>query len=126
MSDTGRRVAGWVSGGASGFARGLYAGARWPDHRVGEVQRRTVRSLVVSQALGGLGMSIGIAVRQRLGDRAPAQVGDHLLVGPAAGIAPAEGVLHPRPELRVPHGAERTSAHPHDTSCRWCSTSCRW
>ena len=47
MTDTGRRVAGWVSGGAFGFARGLYAGARWPDHRVREVQRRTVRSLVV-------------------------------------------------------------------------------
>ena len=53
-----------MSGGAFGFARGLYAGARWPDHRVGEVQRRTVRSLVVSQALGGLGMSIGIAVAE--------------------------------------------------------------
>jgi MFS family permease len=68
MSDTGRRVAGWVSGGAFGFARGLYAGARWPDHRVGEVQRRTVRSLVVSQALGGLGMSIGIAVAALLAE----------------------------------------------------------
>jgi MFS family permease len=68
MSDTGRRVAGWLGGGASGFARGLYGGVRWPDHRVREVQRRTVRTLVVSQALGGLGMSIGIAVAALLAE----------------------------------------------------------
>ena len=65
---TGRRMAGWVGGGALGLARGMYGGVRWPDHRVAEVQRRTVRTLVVSQALGGLGMSIGIAVAALLAE----------------------------------------------------------
>jgi MFS family permease len=62
------RVAGWVGSGALGLARGLYGGVRWPDHRVAEVQRRTVRTLVLSQALGGLGMSIGIAVAALLAE----------------------------------------------------------
>ncbi len=65
---TGRRVAGWVGANALGLARGMYAGVRWPDHRVDEVQRRTVATLVVSQALGGLGMSIGIAVAALLAE----------------------------------------------------------
>lgn len=35
---------------------------RWPDHRVAAVQRRTLGTLVVTQSLGGLGITIGIAV----------------------------------------------------------------
>ena len=65
----GRRMAGWVGGGAVGIARDLYADVRWPDHRVQQVQRRTVRTLVASQALGGLGMSIGIAVSALLAEQ---------------------------------------------------------
>jgi MFS family permease len=57
VSDAGRRVAGR-----------LWAGIRWPDHRVRTVQRRTVRTLVVSQAFGGLGISIGIAVAALLAE----------------------------------------------------------
>ena len=72
-SRAGRRVAGWVGAGvatgATGLARGVYAGVRWPDHRIDELQRRTVRRLVVSQALGGLGMSIGIAVTALLAEQ---------------------------------------------------------
>jgi len=72
MSDTGRRLAGWVGAraaeGAFGLARGLHGGMRWPDHKVAEVQRRTIRTLVASQALGGLGMSIGIAVAALLAE----------------------------------------------------------
>jgi MFS family permease len=58
----GRRVAGWVGAGASGFARGVAGGVRWPDHRVAQVQRRTLWTLVAAQGLGGLGITIGIAV----------------------------------------------------------------
>ena len=58
----GRRVAGWVGGGLEGVARGVAGGVRWPDHKVAEVQRRTLSSLVVAQSLGGLGLTIGIAV----------------------------------------------------------------
>ena len=68
VARAGRRVAGWVGGGAVGLARGVYGGVRWPDHRVQQVQRRTLRTLVVSQALGGLGMSIGIAVAALLAE----------------------------------------------------------
>jgi MFS family permease len=57
VSDAARRVAGRV-----------WAGVRWPDHRVRQVQRRTVRTLVVSQAFGGLGISIGIAVSALLAE----------------------------------------------------------
>lgn len=66
---SGRRISGWVGGAAVGLARGVYGGVRWPDHRVREVQSRTVRTLVVSQALGGLGMSIGIAVAALLAEQ---------------------------------------------------------
>jgi hypothetical protein len=62
VTDTGRRVGGWLGETAAGLARGVHAGIRWPDHRVQQVQRGTLRTLVLSQALGGLGMSIGIAV----------------------------------------------------------------
>ena len=65
----GRRAAGWVGGGAAGLARGVYGGVRWPDHRVREVQRRTVRTLVLSQAFGGVAMGIGIAVSALLAER---------------------------------------------------------
>jgi MFS family permease len=41
----------------------------WPEDRVRQVQRRTVRTLVLSQALGGLGMSIGIAVAALLAEQ---------------------------------------------------------
>lgn len=58
----GRRFAGWVGAGATGVARGVVGGVRWPDERLQEVQRRTIGVLVVAQALGGLGITIGIAV----------------------------------------------------------------
>ena len=64
----GRRVAGWVGGGASGFARGVVGGVRWPDHKVQQVQRRTIWTLVVAQSLGGLGITIGIAVAALLAE----------------------------------------------------------
>jgi MFS family permease len=68
VARAGRRVAGWLGGGTVGLARGVYGGVRWPDHRVQRVQGRTVRVLVASQALGGLGMSIGIAVAALLAE----------------------------------------------------------
>ena len=58
----GRRVAGWVGESAAGFARGVGGGVRWPDHRIEQVQRRTLWTLVAAQGLGGLGITIGIAV----------------------------------------------------------------
>ena len=58
----GRRLVGWLGGGAADLARGLAGGARWPDHRIRAVQRRTLWTLVAAQALGGLGTTIGIAV----------------------------------------------------------------
>lgn len=74
-SRAGRRIAGWrMAGrtveGADGLARGpaggvvggVAGGVRWPDHRVAQVQRRTIWTLVVAQGLGGLGITIGIAV----------------------------------------------------------------
>jgi MFS family permease len=72
LARAGRRVGGWVGvplrSQARSLTRGMYGGMRWPDHRVRQVQRRTVRTLVVSQALGGLGMSIGIAVAALLAE----------------------------------------------------------
>jgi hypothetical protein len=64
-----RGIAGWLGGGSVGLARGVYGGVRWPDSRLQEVQGHTVRVLVVSQALGGLGMSIGIAVAALLAEQ---------------------------------------------------------
>jgi MFS family permease len=62
----GRRLAGWVGAGArdvaSGLARGVAGGVRWPDHEIRRVQRRTLGTLVVAQSLGGIGITIGIAV----------------------------------------------------------------
>jgi MFS family permease len=57
VSGLGRRLAGWV-----------VAGVRWPEHRLREVQRRTLGTLVASQALGGLGTSIGVAVAALLAE----------------------------------------------------------
>jgi MFS family permease len=68
VARAGRRVSGWLTGGATGLARGVYGGVRWPEHRLQQVQRRTIRTLVVSQALGGLGLSIGIAVSALLAE----------------------------------------------------------
>ena len=64
----GRRVGGWAGGGASGFARGVMGGVRWPEHKVQQVQRRTIWTLVVAQAFGGLGITIGIAVAALLAE----------------------------------------------------------
>jgi MFS family permease len=61
-SRAGRRVAGWVGGGAADFAHGVAGGVRWPDHKLQQVQRRTIGTLVAAQSLGGLGITIGIAV----------------------------------------------------------------
>jgi MFS family permease len=58
----GRRIAGWVGGGAAGVARGVAGGMRWPDHDVEKVQKRTLGTLVATQSLGGVGITIGIAV----------------------------------------------------------------
>ena len=73
LPDAGRRAAGWVGAGlgagAAGLARGVYGGMRWPDHRLRQVQRRTMRTLVVSQALGGLGTTLGIAVAALLAEQ---------------------------------------------------------
>jgi len=65
----GRRIAGWVGGGAQGVARGVVGGIRWPDHRIQQVQRRTLGALVAAQALGGLGLTIGIAVAAVLAEQ---------------------------------------------------------
>jgi len=64
----GRRVAGWVGAGAAGFGHGVVGGIRWPDHRVEQVQKRTIWTLVVAQSLGGLGITIGIAVAALLAE----------------------------------------------------------
>jgi len=65
----GRRIAGWVGAGAAGLGRGVVGGARWPDHRIAQVQRRTLGVLVAAQALGGLGLTIGIAVAAVLAEQ---------------------------------------------------------
>src|SRR3954467_135265 len=86
LTPAGRRGARRVGGGVAGLAHGVHGGVRWPDHRVREVQRHTVRVLVVSQALGGLGMSIGIAVAALLAEQVS---GSEKL----AGLAPTMQVL---------------------------------
>jgi MFS family permease len=45
---------GWVTRGVGGI--------RWPDQEIARVQRRTLSVLVVAQSLGGVGITIGIAV----------------------------------------------------------------
>ena len=40
----------------------MAGGVRWPDHRIQQVQRRTLWTLVAAQGMGGLGITIGIAV----------------------------------------------------------------
>jgi MFS family permease len=51
------------------MARGVAGGVRWPDHRLRQVQRRTLSSLVVAQSLGGLGITIGVAVAAILAEQ---------------------------------------------------------
>lgn len=65
----GRRFGGWVRGGTAGFARGVAGGVRWPEHRVRRVQRRTLWTLVLAQSLGGIGITLGIAVASILAER---------------------------------------------------------
>jgi MFS family permease len=65
----GRRIAGWLGAGASELARGFTGGVRWPEHRVQEVQRRTLGTLVAAQAFGGVGITIGIAVAALLAEQ---------------------------------------------------------
>lgn len=65
----GRRIAGWVGAGAAGLGRGVVGGARWPDHKLAQVQRRTLGVLVAAQALGGLGLTIGVAVAAVLAEQ---------------------------------------------------------
>lgn len=67
--NTGRQLAGWVSGGVGDVARGFGGGLRWPDHRVASVQRRTLGVLVVTQSVGGVGLTIGIAVAALLAEQ---------------------------------------------------------
>jgi MFS family permease len=65
----GRRLAGWVGGNVGALARGVNGGLRWPDHRIAQVQRRTVGTLVAAQSLGGVGITIGIAVAAILAEQ---------------------------------------------------------
>ncbi len=51
------------------MAHGFYGGVRWPDHRLRQVQRRTVRTLMVSQVFGGLGVTLTVAVAALLAER---------------------------------------------------------
>jgi MFS family permease len=47
----------------------VLGGVRWPDHKVEQVQRRTIWTLVAAQSLGGLGITIGIAVAALLAEQ---------------------------------------------------------
>lgn len=47
---------------------GAVDGVRWPETKVQQVQRRTIWTLVVAQAFGGLGITIGIAVAALLAE----------------------------------------------------------
>ena len=67
-SRAGRRVGLWAARGTSRFAHGALGGVRWSEHDVQQVQRRTIWTLVVAQALGGLGITIGIAVAALLAE----------------------------------------------------------
>ncbi len=62
-------MAGWVTIGASGAARGVVGGLRWPEHEIRRVQRRALGVLVAAQALGGVGITIGIAVASILAEQ---------------------------------------------------------
>jgi hypothetical protein len=44
-------------------------GIRWPEQRVRRVQRRTLWTLVLAQSLGGVGITLGIAVASILAER---------------------------------------------------------
>ena len=47
----------------------MAGGVRWPDHRIEQVQHRTLWTLVAAQGLGGLGITIGIAVTALLAEQ---------------------------------------------------------
>jgi len=63
-----RRLTGWL-GRLESTARTLLPGPRWTEEQLRRVQRRTLSVLVVTQALGGLGTSIGIAVAALLAEQ---------------------------------------------------------
>ncbi|MGZ4438227.1 MAG: MFS transporter [Nocardioidaceae bacterium] len=69
----GRRLAGWLGESAGSLARGLATGVvgglRWPEEELRKVQRHTLTVLVATQALGGLGITIGIAVAALLAEQ---------------------------------------------------------
>ncbi len=58
------RSLGWLGGVVGGFLGGV----RWSEEELERVQRTTMRTLTASQALGGIGMSIGIAVTALLAE----------------------------------------------------------
>lgn len=68
-TDVGRSVSGWMGSTAAGFAQGVAGGVRWPDERLRQVQRRTLWTLVAAQGMGGLGITIGIAVAAILAEQ---------------------------------------------------------
>jgi MFS family permease len=49
-------------------AAGVLGAVRWPEHRLRQVQRRTMTTLVATQGLGGLGVTIGITVAALLAE----------------------------------------------------------
>ena len=62
-------MAGRVSGGVTDVARGFGGGIRWPEDRIEQAQRRTLITLVLTQSLGGVGLTIGIAVAALLAEQ---------------------------------------------------------
>lgn len=65
----GGRFVGWTGGGGPGDTRGMAGGVLWPDHRVRQVQRRTLWTLVFAQSLGGVGTTLAIAVASILAEQ---------------------------------------------------------
>jgi MFS family permease len=55
-------MSGWVHATAAGLGQGVAGGGHWSEERQRAVQRRTMGTLVLAQGLGGLGITIGIAV----------------------------------------------------------------
>ncbi|CAN5240915.1 MFS transporter [soil metagenome] len=50
-------------------AGGVAGGIRWSDHRMRHLQRRTLSTLVMTQSLGGVGLTIGITVAALLAEQ---------------------------------------------------------
>jgi len=50
-------------------AGGVTGGIRWSDHRMRQLQRRTLSTLVMTQSLGGVGLTIGITVAALLAEQ---------------------------------------------------------